>query len=193
MAVYSNFTDQELADTLRLGDERAFAEIYQRFHSLLFIHADARLKNHDEARDVVQDVFTILWDKRTELEVKNLTGYLYKSVRNRVFNLIKHKQVVSQYLQYFPTLKPGDQDFADHLIREKQFAAMITAEIEALPPRERQVFELRRLENLSNKEVAKRLNITEATAADYMKKAVKTLKPRIGFILIIGLSHFNNL
>jgi len=63
---------------------------------------------------------------------------------------------------------------------------MIQAEIDALPPRMRQVFELRRNENLSNKEVGLRLGISELTAADQMKKAMKQLKTRIGLILIIA-------
>ncbi|MDR6786065.1 RNA polymerase sigma-70 factor (family 1) [Pedobacter africanus] len=190
---YSVYTDQQLTETLRKGDQRAFAEIYNRYHALLFIHADSRLKNHDESGDIIQDVFAHLWEKREELNIDNLVGYLYKSVRNRIFNLIKHKKVITGYLEWFSLPDINQQEFADHLIREKQFSAMITAEIEALPPRERQVFELRRFENLSNKEVASRLDISEATAADYMKKAVKTLKPRIGLILFFAFNHFNSL
>lgn len=190
---YSGYTDQQLTEILRKGDQRAFAEIYNRYHALLFIHADSRIKNHDESVDIIHDVFAQLWEKREELNIDNLVGYLYKSVRNRIFNLIKHKKVITSYLEWFSLPESVQQEFADHLIREKQFAAMIKAEIEALPPREKQVFELRRFENLSNKEVASRLNISEATAADYMKKAVKTLKPRIDLILFVAISHFNSL
>ncbi|HWW41301.1 sigma-70 family RNA polymerase sigma factor, partial [Pedobacter sp.] len=101
------------------------------------------------------------------------------------------KKVISGYMESFFAPEVNREEYADHLIRERQFAALIAAEIEALPPRMREVFELRRLENLSNKEVARRLNITESTAADYMKKAMKILKPRIGLILILA-SMINN-
>ena len=188
---FSAYTDQQLTVSLRKGDQRAFAEIYNRYHSLLFIHADSRLKNHDESGDIIQDVFAQLWEKREELNIENLVGYLYKSVRNRIFNLIKHKKVISGYLEWFSPPDIDKQEFADHLIRAKQLTEMIAAEINALPPRERQVFELRRFENLSNKEVASRLGITEATAAGYMKKAVKTLKPLIGFVIILAFTDYN--
>jgi RNA polymerase sigma-70 factor (ECF subfamily) len=63
---------------------------------------------------------------------------------------------------------------------------MIQEEILALPPRMRQVFELRHLENLNNKEIASRMNTTESTAADQLTKANKILKSRLGPILVLA-------
>lgn len=192
MTTKAIYTDQELFVLLQQGQQIAFAEIYNRYNALLFIHADNKLRDKDEAMDVVQDVLAKLWEKRNELDVTvNLAGYLYTAVRNKIFDLIKHKKVISSYMDTFFAPETNREEYADHLIRERQFAALIAAEIEALPPRMREVFELRRLENLSNKEVARRLNITESTAADYMKKAMKILKPRIGLILILA-SMINN-
>jgi RNA polymerase sigma-70 factor (ECF subfamily) len=192
MTTKAIYTDQELFVLLQQGQQIAFAEIYNRYNALLFIHADNKLRDKDEAMDVVQDVLAKLWEKRNELDVTvNLAGYLYTAVRNKIFDLIKHKKVISGYMESFFAPEANREEYADHLIRERQFAALIAAEIEALPPRMREVFELRRLENLSNKEVARRLNITESTAADYMKKAMKILKPRIGLILILA-SMINN-
>nr|WP_121270584.1 RNA polymerase sigma-70 factor [Pedobacter schmidteae] len=194
MTTGAAYNDQELFVLLREGKPSAFAEIYNRYSTLLFIHADNKLRDKDEAKDVVQDVLAKLWEKREELDVTaNLAGYLYTAVRNKIFDLIKHKKVISGYMETFFAPDANGEEYADHLIRERQFAAMIAAEIEALSPRIREVFELRRLENLSNKEVAKRLNITESTAADYMKKAIKILKPRIGLILICALMMQNRL
>jgi RNA polymerase sigma-70 factor (family 1) len=192
MSTQAVYTDQKLFVLLQQGEQVAFEEIYKRYNSLLFVHADNKLRDKDEARDVVQDVLIKLWEQREELDVTvNLAGYLYTAVRNKIFNLIKHQKVINSYMETFFAPEADGENFADHLIREKQFAAMIAAEIEALPPRMREVFELRRLENLSNKDVAKRLGITEATAADHMKKAMKILKPRIGLILILA-SILNN-
>lgn len=194
MTTGAAYNDQELFVLLREGKQAAFAEIYNRYSTLLFIHADNKLRDKDEAKDVVQDVLAKLWEKRDELDVTaNLAGYLYTAVRNKIFDLIKHKKVISGYMETFFAPEANGDEYADHLIRERQFAAMIAAEIEALSPRMREVFELRRIENLSNKEVAKRLNITESTAADYMKKAIKILKPRIGLILICALMMHNRL
>jgi RNA polymerase sigma-70 factor (ECF subfamily) len=187
MPNHKTYNDQQLLDLLKNGDEAAFTEIYDRYSALLLIHADNKLHDEDEARDVVQDVFVRLWEKRDQINVSsNLSGYLYSTVRNQIFNMIKHQKVISTYTKGLLDANTNNQIYADHLIREKQFAAMIEAEIAALPPRMRQVFELRRLENLSNKEVAAKLGVTELTATDQMKKAMKILRIRIGLMIIIA-------
>lgn len=186
MADYSKLSDQELFVLLKSGDEPSFTEIYSRYNALLLVHADNKLRNEDEARDVVQDVFVRLWEKRDQLQIESsLSGYLYSSVRNQIFNMIKHQKVITAYTDSLFAENRDNEIYADHLIREKQFAAMIQAEIDSLPPRMKQVFELRRFEDLSNKEVAERLGITEYTAQDHMKKAVKALKIKMGLIIII--------
>ncbi len=184
---YKAFQDIELMDLLKSSDHAAFTEIFHRYSSLLYSHAYNKLRNETEARDVVQEIFVLLWAKREELDLKtNLPGYLYTAVRNNIFNILKHKKVISAYAETFTFINEHNQVLTDHLIRSKQFAALIDAEIAALPPRMRKVFELRRIEHLSNREVATMLNITESTAADQMKKALRILRMRIGLILIFA-------
>ncbi|HWW43281.1 RNA polymerase sigma factor, partial [Pedobacter sp.] len=76
MTTKAIYTDQELFVLLQQGQQIAFAEIYNRYNALLFIHADNKLRDKDEAMDVVQDVLAKLWEKRNELDVTvNLAGY----------------------------------------------------------------------------------------------------------------------
>ena len=174
-------------DLLKSGDHAAFTEIFHRYSSLLYAHAYNKLRNETEARDVVQEIFVLLWAKREELDLKtNLPGYLYTAVRNNIFNILKHKKIISAYATAFSSINEHNEVITDHLVRSRQFAALIDAEIAALPPRMRKVFELRRIEHLSNREVASMLNITESTAADQMKKALRILRMRIGLILIFA-------
>jgi RNA polymerase sigma-70 factor (ECF subfamily) len=186
MADYSTYTDQELTILLKAGDHQAFTVVFNRYSGLLYAHAFNKLRNEADARDVVQEMFISLWAKHLNLDAgNNLSGYLYTSVRNSIFNMIKHKKVVSAYAETFTRINEQYTASTDHLVRERQFSAMIENEIAALPTRMRAVFDLRRLENLSNKEIAKRLDITESTVADQMKKALRILKPKIGLIMIM--------
>ncbi|WP_316798468.1 RNA polymerase sigma-70 factor [Pedobacter frigidisoli] len=183
---YSSLTDNELLYHLKNDDHLAFTEIFRRYSALLYSNAFNKLRNESDARDVVQEMFIKIWTKRESIQMdNNLSGYLFVALRNGIFNLIKHNNLVSAYADQFSQANADSGVYTDTLIREKQFAAMIEAEIASLPPRMRAVFELRRMENLSNKEVAARLGITESTAADQMKKALRILKTRIGLILVV--------
>lgn len=185
---YSSFSDAELATSFREGDRLAFAEIFERYNDVLFSHAYNKLRNKEEARDIVQDVFVRFWNKREQIELKtNLSGYLYVMVRNSIFSLISHKNVVNYYATSFNQFRYEGEAITDHLVREKQLASIIEAEIAALPPRMREVFELSRKENLSNRQIAERLGLSEFTVADQIKKALRVLRLRIGMVLVIAL------
>lgn len=188
MMSYSSFSDAELATSFREGDRLAFAEIFERYNDVLFSHAYNKLRNKEEARDIVQDVFVRFWNKREQIELKtNLSGYLYVMVRNSIFSLISHKNVVNYYATSFNQFRYEGEAITDHLVREKQLASIIEAEIAALPPRMREVFELSRKENLSNRQIAERLGLSEFTVADQIKKALRVLRLRIGMVLVIAL------
>lgn len=187
MSSYSSFSDAELAVFLKEGDRDAFAEIFERYNDVLFAHAYNKLRNKEEARDIVQDVFVTFWNKRLQIELKsNLAGYLYVMVRNSIFSLIGHKNVVNNYATSFNQFKYEGEPVTDHLVREKQLAAIIETEIAALPPRMRQVFEMSRKEHLSNKQIAERLGLSEFTVADQIKKALRMLRLRIGLVLVVA-------
>jgi RNA polymerase sigma-70 factor (ECF subfamily) len=187
MSTYSSFSDTDLAAFFKEGDRHAFAEIFERYHDVLFSHAYNKLRNKEEARDIVQDVFVRFWNKREQIELKsNLSGYLYVMVRNSIFSLMSHKNVVNYYASSFNQFKYEGEAITDHRVREKQLAAIINAEIAALPPRMREVFELSRKENLSNRQIAERLGLSEFTVADQIKKALRVLRLRMGLVLALA-------
>lgn len=193
MSAYSTYTDQELTALLKEGDSNAFTEIFTRYSALLYQHTYNKIRSAEEARDIVQEIFAKLWTRYDELDLKtlNLKGYLYATARNAVFDLLRHKMHIDAYVASYTKFAENEVAETDYLIREKQFTALIEAEIAALPPRMREVFELRRTEGLSNKQIAERLDISENTVKDQVKKATQKLKPRIGLILI--MAYVNNI
>lgn len=178
--MYKNFSDQELINLLKKGDEVAFYEIYERYKGILHMHAYKKLGDFEEAKDVVQELFALLWSKRTALpETTNLSGYLYSSVRNRIFNIFAHKKVEEKYVTSFQKLNSEAIYITDEKIRENELAKQIEAEINALPERMREVFLLSRKENLSHKEIAENLDISVFTVKNHIKKALKILRTKL--------------
>ena len=188
MVLYDSLTDNELISLLFKGDESAFNQIFKRYNSLLFIHAYKKLENKEEAKDLVQEVFATLWAKREELIIKsNLVGYLYKAVRNKIFDFISHKEVEARYVVSLGNFMASNNAITDHLIREKQIAEAIEQEINLLPPRMKSVFILSRREHKSYKEIAAELSISEETVKDQIKKSLKILKQRLRNINVFFL------
>lgn len=185
MINYSTCFDEELVFLLKEGDDAAFGEIYLRYDKLLLIYAYKKLRNREEAKDLVQDVFTWLWNNRNDFSLNtSLSGYLYKSVLNRIFDLVKHKGIIRKYVdsgQHSIEISNADTDY---LIREKDIALLIEKEISGMPPKMREIYNLKKKYFLSTKEIAAELSLSEHTVSTQMKRALKHLKVKLGLIVL---------
>ncbi|KLT67069.1 RNA polymerase sigma factor [Pedobacter sp. BMA] len=185
MLKYRNYTDSELTKLFIAGDEVAFAEVYDRFFSVLYVHALNRIRSKEEAKDIVQDLFVSLWNKRQAADLSNLSNYLFTAVRNRIINLISHKNVESRYLMGLPKNLILQECLTDHRLRERQLAEIITREVAHLPSKMREVFEMSRSLNLSHREISQQLGITEQSVRSHVKNALKILRSRLGMIFYL--------
>src|SRR5690606_1151654 len=89
MANYSNFADDVLLSLLQKGDKVAYTEIYNRYNGPLYIFAYQRIKDREESKDIIHEIFLKVWSEREQMRILgNLSVYLYTAVRNRVINAI---------------------------------------------------------------------------------------------------------
>lgn len=182
-------SDQQLLQLLAKGSQASYTVIYARYSEILFRHAYKMLEDRAEAEDVVQEVFLMLWTKRSEVAgARSLSGYLYTSVRNRILNHLTHQKVIDKYLDSMRTYMEAGGYTADELLREKELAAVIEKEIGAMPPKMREIFLMSRNEQLSHKSIGELLNISDKTVKQQVYKAVKQLKGRVEhFLKVIPL------
>ena len=186
MIDFRTLSDEDLAGLLKSGNDMVFKEIYERYNKLLFLYAFKKLRDEEAAKDVVQDVFLWLLRNRETLILKTtLSGYLYKSVLNKVFDIFKHKDIILQYIGRADLSIDVDSTGTDYLIREKEIAAIIEHEIAAMPPRMREIYELKRKSYLSTKQIAEQLGISEHTVSTQLKNAMKHLKVKLGVVLYV--------
>jgi RNA polymerase sigma-70 factor (ECF subfamily) len=192
MANYDPYTDHELVALLRQGDQLAYTEIFNRYNSLLFIHAFKKFPSSEEVKDIIQEVFTMLWNRRESFVLQtNLAGYLYTCIHHKILDLIAHQKTATKYMDSLQLFLQEENKSADHLVREKQLSAIIEREIAALPPKMREVFELSRKKQLSHKEIAKELSISEETVKSQVKNALKILRFKLNlFTFLLLLINF---
>lgn len=191
MAAYGAYTDQELTVLLKDSDKLAFTEIYERYHSLLYVYAHKKLHNKEESQDIIHEVLIALWNKRLDFSFNiSLKSYLFTAVRNKAFDLFAHKKVESRYLDSLQGFIDISTESSDFLVREKDLSSLIEREIRALPPKMREIFDMSRKDKLSNKEIAKVLNISEHTVATQMKRALKVLRLRLGLVVWLAMLLF---
>lgn len=194
MDKYKILSDSELVSLLKHGDKEAFAEIYDRYSMMIYYKINQMLRDENASKDLVQDLFTSIWEKCDLIRDNvGISSYLYVAARNRVLNYIQRGKTKSDYLTEIGKYSLQVTDETLEKIDEKDLMLLLTSEIARLPARMREVFELSRLEDLSHREIAQRLNLNESTVKKQVQNALKILKVRLsnynslGILLLIFL------
>ena len=186
MRNYAVLSNDELSTLLNKGDHQAYEQLYQRYFRLLYIYAYKKLRDEEQAKDILQEFFAELWDKRkTTVFSTNISGYFFSAINNRIINYFSRESVKSKYIESFSGFLTSENATTDHLVREKQLMELIEAEIQALPSKMRQVFEMSRKLHLSNKEIADQLDISERTVETQISNALFRLRTKLGVVIFI--------
>jgi len=178
--------------TLSLNNKHFFDEVFNELYAPLKFLANSLLKNNKVlAEDVVHDVFTNLLLKKTKFQSKiSLKTYLYLSVKNSCYNLLKHHKVKESYTtEKKATTTEVQFSFFDKIIEEEVKYQLLSA-LDTLPNRCKQVFELS-LKGYKNDEIATEMNISVETVKSQKKKGKRLLStilsPESFFIFSVAL------
>lgn len=172
--------EEHLFQLIKAGDHTAFALLFHQYKEVLFRHAYKILRDLDETEDVVQELFTEIWEKRAQLpEQVYVSSYLYRATRNKVLNKLNRGKVIDKYLDHVTQNNPPFHEQTESWVLEKELRAIIDQEIAHLPERMRHIFQLSRQEGLSHKEIAALLNISEGTSKLQVSNALKILKNKL--------------
>ena len=171
--------DTELLDRLRAGDSGAFDTIFRTCYAALVRAAEGIVHERAVAEELVQEAFLELWRRRERLTADGSPqAYLFRSVRNRALNELRHRRVVERS-EPAALLETEPPRRADVQVMEGEIGDAVRRAIAELPPRRREVFELSRLHGLSYAEIAATLGITVKGVEAQMGKALKTLREQL--------------
>lgn len=164
-----------------------FETIFRTHFSSVKRFVFALLKSEEDAEDITQDVFTKLWMKPEIWNEENeIKGYLFAMAKNLTFNFIKHKRLEENYQDeqirenLIKEVSVSDDPLNDLYYKEMQLAVKL--KLQQLPPKRKQIFEMSRILNMSHKEIAEKLDISERTVEQHIYKALQDLK-KITFLL----------
>ena len=186
----TDHNDQRLLEDLRNGSKDAFEQIFKRYWHRLYVVAKSKV-SHDEAEEIIQSIFSSLWEKRASLAITQLSFYLQTAVRNSIINLIRSRVTQQKYWDYYKTFIPGQQAITENEVEFDDLNEAVEEAVNHLPEKSKKVFRLSRFEGRSNAEIAKLLHVSEKAIEYHLTKSLRDLRVHLkDFILIvlIGLS-----
>lgn len=169
--------DNELIYRFRAGDRQALKEIYASYYDAIFLFANRIVRNADEANDITSDTFIKLWRQHAGFKnLPNIRAFLYLTCRNACFDLLRTRQSHQASHKEILYLSRETEMESDREIVEMEVLREIGLQVEALPPKCKEVFELIFFKQRKTREVAAQLGVSLATVQEHKSIAIKKLR-----------------
>lgn len=161
-----------------LSSDDAFEEAFNTYYRQLAAFSFQYVDDHDLAEEIVQEVFSTVWQKAKEIEIRtSVKSYLYGAVRNACLNYLKHKKIERRYEEQE---KSKSSIYDVDVVELDELQAEIDSALNQLPEKCRQIFEMSRFEEKKYKEIATELNISIKTVENQIGRALKVMHSSLG-------------
>lgn len=161
----------------------AFAYIYNYYVNDLLSYGISLGFNEGICRDAVHDVFYKLCVDRNKLtHVKNVTSYLFKSFRNRLFNIHNRKSKISN-------IEDEDIPFTTEITiletiinkeESEKLKKIVSELLNELTPRQREAIYLRYMQEMDYEDIAELMKMNSNSARRLVHRGIKTLREKAG-------------
>ncbi|UOE47742.1 sigma-70 family RNA polymerase sigma factor [Mucilaginibacter sp. SMC90] len=170
--------DKDLVFCLHSDDIAAFDILYQKYHQAIYRNIFKLTKDDDTARDILQDVFVALWEKRADINPdQSVSGWLFVLSFNKSISYLRKKVREAAVVNTLPFIEM-EADNGDLQLIDEQYYLLQQA-IDQLSPQRKKVFTLCKLEGKSYEEAAEKLNLSKHTVKEYLGHAVVAVKNHI--------------
>lgn len=180
---YKNVLESELLVQVAAGDQKAFAELFERYQALVYDFSSRLTRSKIQAEEIVQNVFIRIWLKRAHLvNIENFGAYLNRATRNHSYTALK--KIAAQTLREVELtgqVITGGTD-AEHLLLYNDSAKILKTAVDSLPPQRKLVYELCHEQGLKYEEAAAKLNISPGTVHTHMKLALKAIREHFKYM-----------
>jgi RNA polymerase sigma-70 factor (ECF subfamily) len=173
------FSDELLIELLKEDDMTAFEEIYHRYWPRLYSMGYKRMKIREATEELVQDIFSSLWINRHTVIIQSLPSYLLASMKYKVINYMRHEVVKKNYIDHEMAWSDTLDNSTEERVLLYDLQGALEKEINKLPAACQTIFKLSRQHNLSMKQVASKLGLSEKTVENQLGKAFKVLRANL--------------
>lgn len=183
---------------IKAGNTSEFRSFFVSFYPKLLALA-CRFVDEDIAKDIVQDVFSMYWEKKEIINASNIQSYLYKCVQHKSLNFLKHESVVHRYQADIQIAEARIASFNAHLNNNDTWHSLVARDLKSLveeslsklPPRSAEAFRHCFFYDMSHKQAAEMMNVSPRTVETHIRQVVTFLRQDLRDLLLalVLLTH----
>ncbi|HEY4290473.1 MAG TPA: sigma-70 family RNA polymerase sigma factor [Puia sp.] len=169
---------------MKQNSKSAFNQLFEKYWEAAYSSAYRRLKDADQAKDIVQDIFTHIWLHRATDQIHNFPAYLNTAIRNKVIKIATRQKTTHPFFNPLENLseKAGN---ADQSLLWKEFYTAYETWLKSLPPQRQIIFRLRFHDDLPTKDIASRLGLSRKTVQNQLGKAIEKLRGSLAGLWVL--------
>jgi RNA polymerase sigma-70 factor (family 1) len=176
-----------LIGRLHNGEEAAYEVLFNEYYKVLTIFANKYLRDIEASKELVQDLFVHLYERRENLDINSsLKSYLFRSTHNRCINLLNAQKIRLKYAEHMNFIADVKDNSLENQVNSIELEHAIYKAISDLPPKCRSIFKMNRFEGLSNTEIADKLKLSKRTVETQISKALKILRIKLEPYMVAG-------
>lgn len=195
MKLHKDLSDQQLLDAFRSGNLKAYDLLFDRYFKRIYGFAFSLLKDSETARELAMDVMIRLWQKNGEIRLQQgLQAYLFKSVRNSIYNHLRKSRILTHSLDAYPEYHDISADAADATYLYGELEGIFAEKLERLSPQRKKIFEFSRIDDLTYAEIAEKMSLSVSTVRNQMSATLKYFREQMAeynevsvFLLLISI------
>lgn len=159
---------------IHINNKKQLKSVFDAYYKSLVVFAKT-ICHTEDSEDMVQEVFVKLWKDRTSFEdIKALRSFLYKAVKNKCLNYLKHEKIKKNYAERtINTIE--DSKYTENVSHKLEVTQTLHRNISLLSERKKQVI-MYMIKGMRNQEIAERMGIQLQTVKTLKSQAYKELR-----------------
>lgn len=162
-------SDKIIIEELSNGNEQVYRSLFDNYYPTLMQFAFRFLYDKDACKDIVQDVFITLWEKRAAQEIKSLKWYLHTAVKNKCLSYLRNIGIKDKHQVYL--IDTYLSEHSEEEVLDPQLVTEVNEALNQLPREMKRIFRLKYVHGLTMNEIAEDLDISVSTVKTQLGRA----------------------
>lgn len=174
-------TDKILVQLLKKNEVEAFDQLFHKYSEKLYSFAYSLLKNHEDSKEIIQEAFIRIWEKRHDIDCsKSFKAYLFKISYNLIIDQLRARIKDTKYREFLVHYFESEKIELNSNIDYETISNQVRNAVSELPEKRRRIYVLSREAGLSHKEIANKMGISVRTVENQINLSLRHIRERLG-------------